>query len=82
MRRDKLIGSVQGNKTIGILKTRLQTLNKAVANLPALCDCETKYTPEQELVLAEKLASLWRRDFEQELRTGVRASMDDMGPSK
>jgi len=41
-----------------------------------------KYTPEQEVALAEKLAKLWTQEFQQELKTGVRASMDYMDPSK
>ena len=68
--------------TIGKLEARIITLNKAGADLPSLCDCETKYSPAEEYALAEKLAELLTREFEQELRTGIRASVDHMAPSK
>jgi len=72
----------QKTKTIRKLEAQISILNKAIAALPPLCDCETKYTPEEKLALAHKLAVLWQREFQQELETGIRASMDFMNPSK
>lgn len=69
-------------KTIHKLEARIRSLNKAIAALPSLCDCEAKYTHGEELALAETLAGLWEQEFEQELETGIRASMDHMDPSK
>ncbi|PHQ67263.1 MAG: hypothetical protein COB92_04745 [Robiginitomaculum sp.] len=74
-------------KTIHKLEARIRSLHKAVAALPPLCDCEAKhshgkYTHGEELALAEKLAGLWEQEFEQELRTGIRASMNHLAPSK
>ena len=69
-------------KTIRKLEARILSLSKAVATLPTLCDCETKYSHAEELALAEQLAGLWEREFQEELRTGIRASIDNMDPSK
>ena len=69
-------------KTIKRLQAQIHSLNRAIAALPPLCDCETKYTPEARMALANQLAALWEQDFQQELATGVRASMDFMDPSK
>ncbi len=69
-------------KTIRKLETQISTLNKALAALPPRCACETQYTPEEISALANELAALWQQEFQQELKTGMRASMDFMDPSK
>ena len=73
---------LQQNKIIRKFEVQIRTLNKAVAALPPLCDCETKYSLEEERALAVELAALCTRGFQQELDTGVRASVDHMDPSK
>ena len=82
MSKSQSTNRVQQTKAVQKLEAQISTLNKAVAALPPLCDCEAKYTHEEELALAEKLAGLWEQEFEQELRTGIRASMDHLAPSK
>jgi len=81
MLRYPLTDGARKAKTIGKLEARIITLNKAVAALPPPCDCETKYSPEEEYALAETLAGLLTQEFQQELRTGIRASVDHMDPS-
>lgn len=82
MSKSQSTNRVQQIKTIHKLEARIRSLHKAVAALPPLCDCEAKHSHEEELALAETLAGLWEQEFEQELRTGIRASMDHMDPSK
>ena len=82
MPRYPLFDAAQKARTIGKLELRITTLNKAVADLPSLCDCEARYSLTEELALAEKLAGLLTREFKQELNTGIRASVDHMAPSK
>ncbi len=76
------VNRAQKAKIISKLERQIATLNKALAALPPLCDCETQNTSETKLALANELAALWEREFQKELETGIRASMDFMDPAK
>lgn len=69
-------------KTIEKLEARIANLNKAIAALPPLCECLTIDRVAAKQAQAEKLCDIWEQDFHEELRTGIRASIDWMDPSK
>jgi len=68
--------------TICKLEARLQSLNKAVGELGPLCECQAEYDDETVLALGQELLSIWEQEFQKELDTGVRASMDWMAPTE